>query len=127
MLEKLYEVTGPGIRDLGRRPAPDVGGAVLQVRRAAALDQLRRPRHHGLRPAGGDGRAARQPGATVACVTGESSIQMCLQELSTCKQYRLPIKIINLNNKYMGMVRQWQQFFHGNRYPSPTWTRCPTS
>ena len=56
------------------------------------------------------------PGATVACVTGESSIQMCLQELSTCKQYRLPIKIVNLNNKYMGMVRQWQEFFHGNRY-----------
>ena len=56
------------------------------------------------------------PGATVACVTGESSIQMCLQELSTCKQYRLPIKVINLNNRYMGMVRQWQQFFHGNRY-----------
>jgi acetolactate synthase-1/2/3 large subunit len=56
------------------------------------------------------------PGATVACVTGESSIMMCLQELSTCKQYRLPIKIVNLNNKYMGMVRQWQQFFHGNRY-----------
>jgi len=66
--------------------------------------------------AGGDGRAARESGSTVACVTGESSIQMCLQELSTCKQYRLPIKIINLNNKYMGMVRQWQQFFHGNRY-----------
>jgi len=56
------------------------------------------------------------PGATVACVTGESSIQMCMQELSTCKQYRLPIKIVNLNNRYMGMVRQWQQFFHGNRY-----------
>src|ERR1700694_981132 len=56
------------------------------------------------------------PGSSVACVTGESSIQMCLQELSTCKQYRLPIKIVNLNNKYMGMVRQWQQFFHGNRY-----------
>jgi acetolactate synthase-1/2/3 large subunit len=54
--------------------------------------------------------------ATVACVTGESSIQMCIQELSTCKQYRIPIKVINLNNKYMGMVRQWQQFFHGNRY-----------
>ena len=52
----------------------------------------------------------------MACVTGEASIQMCIQELSTCKQYRLPIKIINLNNKYMGMVRQWQQFFHGNRY-----------
>ncbi|OFZ88164.1 MAG: acetolactate synthase, large subunit, biosynthetic type [Betaproteobacteria bacterium RIFCSPLOWO2_12_FULL_62_58] len=56
------------------------------------------------------------PKATVACVTGEASIQMCIQELSTCKQYRLPIKIVNLNNKYMGMVRQWQEFFHGNRY-----------
>ena len=41
---------------------------------------------------------------------------MCIQELSTCKQYRLPIKIVNLNNRYMGMVRQWQEFFHGNRY-----------
>ncbi len=56
------------------------------------------------------------PNATVACVTGEASIQMCIQELSTCKQYHLPIKIVNLNNRYMGMVRQWQQFFHGNRY-----------
>ena len=56
------------------------------------------------------------PGATVACVTGEASFQMCIQELSTCKQYRLPIKVVNLNNRYMGMVRQWQQFFHGNRY-----------
>ena len=41
---------------------------------------------------------------------------MCIQELSTCKQYHLPVKIINLNNRYMGMVRQWQEFFHGNRY-----------
>jgi len=56
------------------------------------------------------------PGATVVCITGEASIQMCIQELSTCKQYRLPLKIVNLNNKYMGMVRQWQEFFHGNRY-----------
>lgn len=56
------------------------------------------------------------PGAKVACITGEASIQMCIQELSTCKQYHLPIKIINLNNRYMGMVRQWQEFFHGNRY-----------
>ena len=56
------------------------------------------------------------PKATVACVTGEASIQMCIQELSTCKQYRLPIKVICLNNRYMGMVRQWQEFFHGNRY-----------
>jgi len=56
------------------------------------------------------------PGATVACVTGEGSIQMNIQELSTCKQYNLPIKIIALNNRYLGMVRQWQEFFHGNRY-----------
>ncbi|MGH8727665.1 MAG: acetolactate synthase 3 catalytic subunit [Burkholderiales bacterium] len=56
------------------------------------------------------------PGAAVACVTGEASILMCIQELSTCKQYRLPIKVVNLNNRYMGMVRQWQEFFHGNRY-----------
>jgi len=56
------------------------------------------------------------PGATVTTITGEASIQMCIQELSTCKQYRLPLKIVNLNNRYMGMVRQWQEFFHGNRY-----------
>lgn len=56
------------------------------------------------------------PHGKVACVTGEASIQMCIQELSTCKQYNLPLKIINLNNRYMGMVRQWQEFFHGNRY-----------
>jgi acetolactate synthase I/II/III large subunit len=56
------------------------------------------------------------PGAQVACVTGEASIQMCIQELSTCKQYHLPIKVVNLNNRYMGMVRQWQEFFYGNRY-----------
>ncbi len=56
------------------------------------------------------------PHETVACVTGEASIQMCIQELSTCKQYGLPIKIINLNNRYMGMVRQWQEFFYQSRY-----------
>jgi len=56
------------------------------------------------------------PGAAVACVTGEGSIQMNIQELSTCKQFRLPIKIVALNNRYLGMVRQWQEFFHGNRY-----------
>ncbi len=56
------------------------------------------------------------PNAQVACVTGEASIQMCIQELSTCKQYHLPIKVITLNNRYMGMVRQWQEFFYENRY-----------
>jgi acetolactate synthase-1/2/3 large subunit len=56
------------------------------------------------------------PDAQVACITGESSIQMCIQELSTCKQYRIPVKIVTLNNRYMGMVRQWQEFFYGSRY-----------
>lgn len=52
----------------------------------------------------------------VACVTGEGSIQMCIQELATCKQYNLPIKVINLNNRYLGMVRQWQEFSYEKRY-----------
>jgi len=56
------------------------------------------------------------PDEMVACITGEASIQMCLQELSTCKQYSLPLKVINLNNGYMGMVRQWQEFFYEKRY-----------
>jgi acetolactate synthase I/II/III large subunit len=54
--------------------------------------------------------------AQVACVTGEGSIQMNIQELSTCAQYHLPIKVILLNNRYLGMVRQWQEFFYENRY-----------
>jgi acetolactate synthase-1/2/3 large subunit len=56
------------------------------------------------------------PKAMVACVTGEGSIQMNIQELATCKQNALPLKIILLNNGYLGMVRQWQEFFYNNRY-----------
>jgi acetolactate synthase-1/2/3 large subunit len=56
------------------------------------------------------------PNETVACITGEGSIQMCIQELSTCRQYALPLKIINLNNGCLGMVRQWQEFFYQGRY-----------
>ena len=56
------------------------------------------------------------PDSNVACVTGEGSIQMCIQELSTCTQYRLPIKIINLNNAALGMVRQWQDMQYSGRY-----------
>jgi len=56
------------------------------------------------------------PDAQVACVTGEGSIQMCIQELSTCKQYGLPVKVICLNNRYLGMVRQWQQIDYNKRY-----------
>ena len=56
------------------------------------------------------------PKSSVICITGEASILMCIQELSTCLQYRLPLKIVNLNNRYMGMVRQWQEFFYEGRY-----------
>ena len=56
------------------------------------------------------------PDEMVACITGEASVQMCIQELSTCLQYDTPIKVICLNNRYMGMVRQWQEFNYEKRY-----------
>ena len=56
------------------------------------------------------------PDETVACITGDGSIQMCIQELATCLQYQLPLNIISLNNGYLGMVRQWQEFFYQKRY-----------
>ena len=117
VLEKLYEVTGGDAIITS-----DVGQHQMWAAQFYKFDKPRRWINSGGLGTMGFGLPAAMgaqlanPGATVACVTGESSIQMCLQELSTCKQYRLPIKIINLNNKYMGMVRQWQQFFHGNRY-----------
>ncbi len=117
VLEKLYEVTkGDAF------VTSDVGQHQMWAAQFYKFDQPRRWINSGGLGTMGFGLPAAMgvqlanPGATVACVTGESSIQMCLQELSTCKQYRLPIKIVNLNNRYMGMVRQWQQFFHGNRY-----------
>ena len=117
VLEKLYEITGGDAFITS-----DVGQHQMWAAQFYKFDKPRRWINSGGLGTMGFGLPAAMgaqmanPGATVACVTGESSIQMCLQELSTCKQYRLPIKIINLNNKYMGMVRQWQQFFHGNRY-----------
>jgi acetolactate synthase-1/2/3 large subunit len=56
------------------------------------------------------------PDSEVVCITGEASIQMNIQELSTCQQYRVPVKILNLNNRYLGMVRQWQEIEYGSRY-----------
>jgi len=117
VIEKLYEVT-KGEAFI----TSDVGQHQMWAAQFYKFDRPRRWINSGGLGTMGFGLPAAMgvrmanPGATVACVTGESSIQMCLQELSTCKQYRLPIKIVNLNNKYMGMVRQWQQFFHGNRY-----------
>ena len=117
VIQKLYEVTG-GTAYV----TSDVGQHQMWAAQFYKFDE---PRHwinsgglgtmgFGLPAAVGVQLA--HPDSQVACVTGEASIQMCIQELSTCKQYRLPIKIVNLNNKYMGMVRQWQEFFHGNRY-----------
>jgi len=57
-----------------------------------------------------------KPDADVFCITGEGSIQMCIQELSTCQQYNTPVKVISLNNRYLGMVRQWQELDYGRRY-----------
>ncbi len=117
VIEKLYEVTGGDAF-----VTSDVGQHQMWAAQFYKFDKPRRWINSGGLGTMGFGLPAAMgaqmanPGATVACVTGESSIQMCLQELSTCKQYRLPIKIVSLNNKYMGMVRQWQEFFHGNRY-----------
>ena len=117
VLERLYEITkGEAF------VTSDVGQHQMWAAQFYKFDKPRRWINSGGLGTMGFGLPAAMgvqfanPGATVACVTGEASIQMCIQELSTCKQYRLPIKIVNLNNKYMGMVRQWQQFFHGNRY-----------
>ena len=117
VVEKLYEVTGGDAIITS-----DVGQHQMWAAQYYKFNKPRRWINSGGLGTMGFGLPAAMgaylanPGSTVACITGESSIQMCIQELSTCKQYHLPVKIINLNNKYMGMVRQWQQFFHGNRY-----------
>ncbi len=117
VIEKLYEVTGGDAI-----VTSDVGQHQMWAAQYYKFDKPRRWINSGGLGTMGFGLPAAMgahfanPKATVACVTGEASIQMCIQELSTCKQYRLPIKIINLNNRYLGMVRQWQEMFHGNRY-----------
>ncbi|HEU4853746.1 MAG TPA: acetolactate synthase 3 catalytic subunit [Nitrosospira sp.] len=117
VIEKLYEVT-----DGNAFITSDVGQHQMWAAQFYKFDKPRRWINSGGLGTMGFGLPAAMgvqfanPGSAVACVTGEASIQMCIQELSTCKQYNLPIKIINLNNRYMGMVRQWQEFFHGNRY-----------
>jgi acetolactate synthase-1/2/3 large subunit len=117
VVEKLYELTGGDAFITS-----DVGQHQMWAAQFYKFDRPRRWINSGGLGTMGFGLPAAMgaqfanPGATVACITGEASFMMCMQELSTCKQYRLPIKIVNLNNRYMGMVRQWQQFFHGNRY-----------
>ena len=117
VVEKLYEVTrGDAI------VTSDVGQHQMWAAQYYKFDKPRRWLNSGGLGTMGFGLPAAMgaqlafPDETVACVTGEASIQMCIQELSTCKQYHLPVKVINLNNRYLGMVRQWQQILHGNRY-----------
>ncbi|HTT40511.1 MAG TPA: acetolactate synthase 3 catalytic subunit [Burkholderiales bacterium] len=117
VMEKLYEVTKGELY-----LTSDVGQHQMWAAQFYKFDKPRRWFNSGGLGTMGVGlpyalgvKLAR-PQADVACVTGEASILMCIQELSTAKQYRLPVKVVNLNNRYMGMVRQWQEFFHGNRY-----------
>ncbi len=117
VIEKLYEVTkGEAF------VCSDVGQHQMWAAQYYKFDKPRRWMNSGGLGTMGFGLPAAMgvqlahPGSAVACVTGEGSVQMCIQELSTCKQYRLPLKIVLLNNGYLGMVRQWQQLFHGNRY-----------
>ncbi len=117
VIEKLYEITGGDAFITS-----DVGQHQMWAAQYYKFDKPRRWINSGGLGTMGFGLPAAMgvqlinPGATVACVTGEGSIQMNIQELSTCKQFHLPIKVLSLNNRYLGMVRQWQQFFHGNRY-----------
>jgi len=107
VVEKLWEVTGGDAF-----VTSDVGQHQMWAAQYYKFDKPRRWLHSPY--AMGAQRA--HPGSPVACSTGEASSQMGSQELSTCKQFRLPIKICDLNNRYLGMVRQWQQLFHGGRY-----------
>ncbi len=117
VIEKLYEVTGGEAY-----VTSDVGQHQMW---AAQYYKFSKPRRWinsgGLGTMGvglpyAMGVQMAYPDAMVACVTGEGSIQMNIQELSTCRQENLPIKIILLNNRYLGMVRQWQEFFYEERY-----------
>ncbi|OQY72241.1 MAG: acetolactate synthase, large subunit, biosynthetic type [Rhodocyclaceae bacterium UTPRO2] len=117
VVEKLYEVTkGEAF------VCSDVGQHQMWAAQYYKFDKPRRWMNSGGLGTMGFGLPAAMgvqlahPGSPVACVTGEGSVQMCIQELSTCKQYRLPVKVILLNNGYLGMVRQWQQLLYGSRY-----------
>jgi len=117
VIEELYQVTGGEAYITS-----DVGQHQMFAAQFYHFDEPRRWINSGGLGTMGFGLPAAMgvkiafPDKDVACVTGEGSIQMCLQELSTCLQYDVPVKIINLNNRYLGMVRQWQEFFYEKRY-----------
>ena len=117
-VETLHKVT----RDMDFYLTSDVGQHQMFAAQFYPFEQPRRWINSGGLGTMGFGLPAAMgvqqafPDAAVACITGEASIQMCIQELATCRQYDLPLKIILLNNGYMGMVRQWQEFFYESRY-----------
>jgi acetolactate synthase-1/2/3 large subunit len=116
-VETLYKVTGGDLY-----LTSDVGQHQMFAAQFYPFDKPRRWINSGGLGTMGFGLPAAMgvqlafPEAQVACISGEASILMCIQEMATCKQYNLPIKVILLNNGYMGMVRQWQEFFYGSRY-----------
>ena len=82
--------------------------------------------HDGIRPAGRDGRRSVCPNHLVINIAGDGSIQMNSQEMATCKINDIPVKVVILNNGYLGMVRQWQELFYGERYSSSVLDQdCP--
>ncbi|MBP6653444.1 MAG: biosynthetic-type acetolactate synthase large subunit [Propionivibrio sp.] len=117
VVEKLWEVTGGDAIITS-----DVGQHQMWAAQYYKFDKPRRWLNSGGLGTMGVGlpyamgAALANPDKQVACITGDGSIQMCIQELSTAKQFGLPIKIINLNNRYLGMVRQWQEMFYSRRY-----------
>jgi acetolactate synthase-1/2/3 large subunit len=117
VIEKMYEITqGDAI------VCSDVGQHQMWAAQFYKFDKPRRWINSGGLGTMGFGLPSAMgaqlahPDATVACITGEGSIQMNIQELSTCKQFNIPLKIVLLNNRVLGMVRQWQEFFYGERY-----------
>ncbi|CAB3685927.1 acetolactate synthase 3 catalytic subunit [Trinickia soli] len=117
VVEKLWELT-----DGNAYVCSDVGQHQMWAAQFYRFDKPRRWINSGGLGTMGFGLPAAMgvkmahPDSEVVCITGEGSIQMCIQELSTCKQYDTPIKIISLNNRYLGMVRQWQQIEYSKRY-----------
>ena len=118
VVEKLWQLT----RDRDTYITSDVGQHQMWAAQYYRFDEPRRWINSGGLGTMGVGLPyamgiqLAKPDSDVFCITGEGSIQMCIQELSTCLQYKTPVKIVSLNNRYLGMVRQWQQLDYGSRY-----------
>ncbi len=98
--------------------APDVGGPERGPRGAAQLPVVGRPGHDGFRLPGAIGAAIGCPEKQVVCVAGDGSFQMNSQEMATASIHRVPVKVLILDNRCLGMVHQWQKLFYDERYSS---------